>query len=276
MRVTIKFVLCSMLTVALSCCSGNRTQPQVAPANSLSTPKNNTNGVFKTGDELKTERIDEDLALVGKTLWFVPNAKSTVRTGFAKSTRHADMMMSARLYPTVPIKMTILDKIVIEKITSTDIPLRSVYRVKFSDESIGFIEPMDVKVRLFKYTSDTINKYTVSTAKLYLGGGSEYFFQEDPDVINAKISSTEDVVDTMKKSIASSRKKAEIENKKRLSRGGVAVGMSKDQVSASSWGKPNYVNSTIFEGRTTEQWVYHGNNYLYFHNDKLTAIQTSK
>lgn len=276
MRAIIKVALCIMLMIALSCCGGNRPQPQIASVNSLATQINNSTGVFKTGNELKTERIDEDLALVGKTLWFVPNAKSIVRTGFAKSTRHEDMMMSSRLYPTAPIKMIILDKIVIEKITSTNIPLRSVYQVKFSDESVGFIDPMNVKIRLFKYTSDTINKNTVSTAKLYLEGGSEYFFQEDPDVIKAKIYSTEDVVDTMHKSIATARKKAEIDNKKRLSRGGVSVGMSKGQVLSSSWGKPVKVNSTIVKGRVTEQWVYQGSNYLYFDNENITAIQTSK
>lgn len=54
---------------------------------------------------------------------------------------------------------------------------------------------------------------------------------------------------------------------------GVSVGMTKDQVLASSWGRPTSVNSTTTARGTHEQWVYGGRNYLYFDNDTLTSIQ---
>jgi hypothetical protein len=53
---------------------------------------------------------------------------------------------------------------------------------------------------------------------------------------------------------------------------GVAIGMSKEEVLASSWGKPKKINTTTTALRTREQWVYDGG-YLYFTNELLTSIQ---
>lgn len=58
-------------------------------------------------------------------------------------------------------------------------------------------------------------------------------------------------------------------------RGGVSVGMTAAQVTASCWGKPNKVNSTITGGGRREQWVY-GSQYVYVENGVVTAIQTSR
>lgn len=41
-------------------------------------------------------------------------------------------------------------------------------------------------------------------------------------------------------------------------RGGVAVGMSKQQVLASCWGSPRKKNLTVTASGTREQWVYGG------------------
>lgn len=54
---------------------------------------------------------------------------------------------------------------------------------------------------------------------------------------------------------------------------GVRVGMSKDDVLASSWGRPETVNRTTTAQGTREQWVYGGRNYLYFEGDRLVSIQ---
>lgn len=40
-----------------------------------------------------------------------------------------------------------------------------------------------------------------------------------------------------------------------------------------SWGEPESINKTTGSYGTHEQWVYGSYNYLYFENDKLTAIQ---
>lgn len=59
-------------------------------------------------------------------------------------------------------------------------------------------------------------------------------------------------------------------------REGVSIGMSKADVLASSWGRPEQVNATLTARVRREQWVYPGGQYLYFDDDTLTSIQTSR
>lgn len=56
----------------------------------------------------------------------------------------------------------------------------------------------------------------------------------------------------------------------------VSIGMTKHQVLATKWGKPERVNSTVSRHGEREQWVYGGGQYLYFENGVLTSIQQSK
>jgi len=56
-------------------------------------------------------------------------------------------------------------------------------------------------------------------------------------------------------------------------RGGVAIGMTASQVRASNWGRPEKVNRSSGSYGTHEQWVYGGNNYVYFQNGVVTSIQ---
>ncbi len=53
---------------------------------------------------------------------------------------------------------------------------------------------------------------------------------------------------------------------------GVSIGMTKQEVLESSWGRPRKVNSTHTALGVREQWVYDGG-YLYFTNEVLTAVQ---
>lgn len=53
---------------------------------------------------------------------------------------------------------------------------------------------------------------------------------------------------------------------------GVSIGMSQDDVVASSWGKPRTINRTTTANGTREQWVYDGG-YLYFQDGVLRTIQ---
>lgn len=82
---------------------------------------------------------------------------------------------------------------------------------------------------------------------------------------------------TLKISLIADRSKAEIAAAKALKAKkkseGVSIGMSKEDVLASSWGKPDRVNTTTNAYGVSEQWVYGGRNYLYFENGKLTSIQ---
>jgi len=56
-------------------------------------------------------------------------------------------------------------------------------------------------------------------------------------------------------------------------REGVTIGMTKDDVLASSWGRPEKVNKSTYSWGTSEQWVYRSGNYLYFRNGVLESIQ---
>ncbi len=60
--------------------------------------------------------------------------------------------------------------------------------------------------------------------------------------------------------------------KKRKSEG-VSIGMTREEAIASSWGKPEHINTTIRASGRHEQWVYGSGNYLYFEDGKLTSIQ---
>lgn len=65
-------------------------------------------------------------------------------------------------------------------------------------------------------------------------------------------------------------KSAEAQRKKSK---GVIIGMTPEDVIASSWGKPKSINRTTYANSVREQWVYGIGNYLYFENGKLTVIQ---
>lgn len=52
----------------------------------------------------------------------------------------------------------------------------------------------------------------------------------------------------------------------------VSIGMNKEQVRL-IWGKPKKINKDIYQDQIHEQWIYE-HQYLYFKNDKLTAIQS--
>lgn len=62
----------------------------------------------------------------------------------------------------------------------------------------------------------------------------------------------------------------------RRKREGVSIGMTKEDVIASSWGRPERINRTATTYGTREQWVYGVGNYLYFEGDRITAVQTGR
>ena len=72
---------------------------------------------------------------------------------------------------------------------------------------------------------------------------------------------------------ALAEKQREAAEAKRKRSEGVRIGMSKADVLASNWGRPQAVNTTTTARGTREQWVYGGRNYLYFDDGVLTAIQ---
>ena len=67
-------------------------------------------------------------------------------------------------------------------------------------------------------------------------------------------------------------KKYGTNNAKLIMQSIVQIGWSK-QMCIESWGEPSDINKTITSGSVHEQWVYGNNQYLYFDDGKLTAIQ---
>lgn len=51
---------------------------------------------------------------------------------------------------------------------------------------------------------------------------------------------------------------------------------AREVLDKTNWGHPEYVNKTVSNSGTREQWVYGNGEYLYFTNGRLTAIQTSE
>lgn len=51
------------------------------------------------------------------------------------------------------------------------------------------------------------------------------------------------------------------------------LGMSREEVEASLWGKPLDINRTVTKYSTYEQWVYGNGQYLYFDDGILTSFQ---
>jgi hypothetical protein len=49
--------------------------------------------------------------------------------------------------------------------------------------------------------------------------------------------------------------------------------MTPADVEASSWGKPQKINTTTNKWGESQQWVYGNGGYLYFENGVLTSIQ---
>lgn len=53
----------------------------------------------------------------------------------------------------------------------------------------------------------------------------------------------------------------------------VRIGETQQQVVREGWGYPSHVNRTTTAAGVREQWVYGDGRYLYFENNRLTAIQ---
>ena len=67
-------------------------------------------------------------------------------------------------------------------------------------------------------------------------------------------------------------KKADAADKTERRKQGVLIGMTREEVQLSNWGKPRKINRTTGATFEHEQWVYDGS-YLYFRQGILTTIQ---
>lgn len=51
-----------------------------------------------------------------------------------------------------------------------------------------------------------------------------------------------------------------------------SIGMTAEEVRASTWGNPTKINKSTYSWGTTEQWVYPNYKYIYFKNGRVTSI----
>lgn len=57
-------------------------------------------------------------------------------------------------------------------------------------------------------------------------------------------------------------------------KGGTEIGMTREALYASCWGRPDHINITATAGGTVEQLVYRGG-YVYISADRVTGIQVT-
>lgn len=144
---------------------------------------------------------------------------------------------------------------------------------KISESSKLYIEELFGKAKDFASKAD----YTSAISNI------ELILAFNPNNDAAKTLKTQYQADLEAKIAAEAKVKAEADAKakaqseadaKALAKTqGVRIGMTQQQVLDSNWGRPNKINKTVTKYGTHEQWVYGGNNYLYFDNGILTSIQ---
>lgn len=130
------------------------------------------------------------------------------------------------------------------------------YRIRFESGKIGYLNADTLRSHIFvpiRYQNPSAG----FSQPIY-----ELFFNERPEIAIARLHqrAADERVDAVRR------------EQERVNKGGVKLGMSKQQVLNSSWGQPEHVhtsNGTIWR---REQWVYAAGS-LYFENGILTAIQ---
>jgi hypothetical protein len=133
------------------------------------------------------------------------------------------------------------------------------YRVRFDSGRTGYLNADTLRSQMFVEMrhQDTPAE---SAPIVY-----ELFFNERPEVVLGRI----------QRRAFDTREEAARREQERFSRGGIRVGMTKQQVLNSSWGQPDSIHAASLGLRPREQWVY-GRNNLFFEDGILTAVQLSR
>ena len=216
---------------------------------------------------------DEVNQLIGKTFWYVPNPKVRRIAFYPTSPTNADMSENYKLEKEkfAPASETTFEIMGVENLytsETTTIMDQIFFKVKFHDGKIGYTRSdtarnnnNTLQYHIYKKKNDGRDYYIEK----------EYVYTEPPEVIASREHEENEKAEQAKAKVA-----REAETKARAkwkAKGGVHIGMTKDQALASNWGKPNKVNNTTNANGTREQWVYRDGNYLYFDNGILTSIQ---
>lgn len=185
--------------------------------------------------EVDYRKLEEQ---IGKKYWIKPNPNAILRKKFKE---HPSASYSGEFVVTEELEFTVVGW----ELGSINTPN---LKVQFQDGKIGYIEVLSWRENknVLDNVFDGSNYYDFE----------EYIFKGKPGEILANWKNK--------------KAKAQAEHK---AKGGVRIGMSKEDVLKSNWGKPESVNKTTSASGVKEQWVYGGRNYLYFTNGILTGIQ---
>ena len=133
------------------------------------------------------------------------------------------------------------------------------YRVRFDSGKVGYLNADTLRSQMFVEMRHQDTRPDTAPP-IY-----EIFFYERPEVALARI----------QQRMIQRQADAVRRDQERFDRGGIRVGMTKQQVLNSSWGQPDRIHTTIIGSRLREQWVY-GTNNLFFEDGVLTAVQTAR
>ncbi|MGZ5227286.1 MAG: hypothetical protein ACXWCS_24260 [Burkholderiales bacterium] len=133
------------------------------------------------------------------------------------------------------------------------------YRVRFDSGKVGYLNADTLRSQVFV---EMRHRDTRPDTALPV---YEIFFFERPEVALAR----------MQQRMIERQADAARRDQERFDRGGIRVGMTKQQVLNSSWGQPDSIHTAIIGARLREQWMY-GTNNLFFEEGVLTAVQTAR
>jgi hypothetical protein len=133
------------------------------------------------------------------------------------------------------------------------------YRVRFSSGKVAYLNADTLRSQMFVEMRHQDTRTDNETA-VY-----ELFFNERPEVVIARLQQR-----TIDRQSDALRREQD-----RFERGGIRVGMTKQQVLNSSWGQPDRIHTATTGAGLREQWVY-GTNNLFFEEGVLTAVQRSR
>jgi hypothetical protein len=193
---------------------------------------------YKARDD-GTQKLEN---LIGKEFWIKVNPKAIRRLTFVNNV-NAELDENDDFFVTADTKFKVVGYG--KSRINTDY-----LRIEFSDGKVAYIQLP------FGWSSDEEIIPNIFTGKKPYFDFEEYIFKKNPDAVIAEYKNK--------------KAKAVADYK---SKGGVKIGMTKDEVLKSNWGKPESVNKTTNAGSVREQWVYGGRNYLYFTNGILSGIQ---
>ena len=151
------------------------------------------------------------------------------------------------------------------------------YEMKFGDRTDYFQQNEKGDEHLKKLEEEATKRLNDSLYNLYDNGTEYRRYDETKDTVDNPDYIHEENLAFFKKERQrySKREKNELIEKKIAEKKeqNPHLGMTKEQVESSSWGKPKDINRTVSTYGSREQWVYGSGRYLYFEDGILTSFQ---